>query len=135
MLKNKDKINWQICNGTMGGKTLRFINFLLDSAIFFTLLVIFWFIFKNVINRENVKWISFVFFFLYYFLFEYFMGQTLGKMITKSRVISVSDNRNHYFIRIICRTLMRFIIFDTLSYLFTDRGLHDRISKTNVIKL
>jgi len=28
---------------------------------------------------------------------------------------------------------MRFIIFDTLSYLFTDKGLHDRISKTNVI--
>lgn len=119
----------------MGGKTLRFINFLLDSAVFLTLLVIFWLIFKNVINRENVKWISFVLFFLYYFLFEYFMGQTLGKMITKSRVVSVSENRNHYFIRIIFRTLMRFILFDTLSYLFSDRGLHDRISNTKVIKL
>jgi len=118
----------------MGGKSLRFINFLLDSAIFFALLIIFWLIFKNVINREYVKWISFVLFFLYYFLFEYIIGQTLGKMITKSRVISASDKK-HYFIRIIYRTLMRFIIFDTLSYLFTDRGLHDRISKTNVIKL
>jgi uncharacterized RDD family membrane protein YckC len=119
----------------MGEKTLRFLNFLLDSIIFIILLAIFWLIFKNVVNRENVKWISFVLFFLYYFLFEYFTGQTPGKIITKTSVISLSNNRDYYFIRIICRTLMRFIIFDPLSYLFTDRGLHDRISKTNVKKL
>ena len=119
----------------MNRKTLRFINFLLDIVIFFAILIIFLMVFKNVIAKENVKWVSFVCFFLYYFLFEYFMGQTIGKMITKSRVISLSDNRNYYFIRIISRTLMRFILFDMLSYLFTDRGLHDRISKTDVIKL
>ncbi len=119
----------------MEARILRFFNFLLDSAFYFSLLIIFLMSFKNVIDKDNVKWISIVCYFLYYFLFEYFKGQTPGKMITKSKMISSSDNRNFFFIRIFVRTLVRFIPFDILSYLFLDRGLHDICSKTEVIKL
>jgi len=122
-------------NDTMNGRTLRFVNFLLDSIAFFILLVIFLWIFKNQIARENVKWVSMICYFLYYFLSEYFTGQTIGKIITKSRVISVSNHRTNFFIKIFGRTLMRFIVFDLFSYLFTYKGLHDMISKTELVKL
>jgi uncharacterized RDD family membrane protein YckC len=119
----------------MNGRTLRFVNFLLDSVAFFILLVAFLWIFKNQIARENVKWVSMICYFLYYFLFEYFTGQTIGKIITKSRVIPVSNDRTNFFLKIFGRTLMRFIVFDLFSYLFTYKGFHDMISKTELVKL
>jgi len=120
---------------TMTGKTLRFVNFLLDSGIFFMLLVLFILAFRSRIASENIKWISCTLYFLYYFLFEYFNGQTIGKMITKTKVVSFSKNNNLFIIRLFIRTLMRFIPIDIISYLFTYRGLHDLISMTTVIKL
>ena len=119
----------------MTGKTLRFVNFLLDSGIFFMLLVLFMLAFRNRIASENMKWISCALYFLYYFIFEYFNGQTIGKMITKTKVVSFSKNNNLFIIRLFIRTLMRFIPIDIISYLFTYRGLHDLISMTTVIKL
>jgi len=119
----------------MTEKTLRFADFLLDSSIFFVLLIILMLIFKGIVAIENVKWISVILYFLYYFLFEYFTGQTIGKMITKSKVISSNGNKDYYFIRIFIRTLTRFIPIDIISYLFTIRGLHDLFSMTSVIKL
>lgn len=119
----------------MNGRTLRFINFLIDSIIFFALLIIILLLFKNVIAQENVKWISAVFYFLYYFLLEFFIGKTIGKIITQSRVTSVTKNENYFFIKIMARSLMRLLPLDMLSYLFTYRGLHDLISNTSVIKI
>ena len=120
---------------TMTGKTLRFVNFLVDSGIFFILLILFMLAFRNRIAVENMKWISCALYFLYYFIFEYFNGQTIGKMITKTKVVSSSENNNLFFIRLFIRTLMRFIPLDIISYLFTYRGLHDLVSMTTVIKL
>ena len=120
---------------SMTGKTVRLVNFLLDSILFFLILIVFMSVFKNLIPIENMKWISAVLYFLYYFLFEYFKRQTIGKMITKSRVVSVSGNDNSFFIRIFFRTLMRFIPIDIISYLFTFRGFHDQISETSVMQL
>lgn len=119
----------------MTGKILRLVNFLLDTVIYFVLLIVCMQIFKNTIDIENVKWISGVFYFLYYFIFEYFKGQTIGKMITKSKVISSTDNNEYFFLRIFIRTLTRFIPFDIISYIFTSRGLHDIFSKTVVVNL
>jgi len=119
----------------MASKTIRFINFLLDTAIYLAFVIIFFMFLRNVIAKDNVKWISILFYFLYYFLFEYFTGQTLGKLATKSKVISLTINSGSYFLQILIRTLMRFIPIDILSYLFSANGLHDWISKTKVIKL
>jgi uncharacterized RDD family membrane protein YckC len=119
----------------MTGKVLRLVDFLIDSSIFFILLILFVFAFKDIIAIENIKWISGVLYFLYYFLFEYFSGQTIAKMITKSKVVSSTDRYNYYFIRIFIRSLTRLIPLDVISYLFVSRGLHDWISKTSVIKV
>ena len=116
----------------MVGTPLRFINFLLDTLIYFALLVIFLLLFRNIIEVQNVKWISVLIYFLYYFLFEYFKGQTIGKILTKSIVISLTEGNNYFAFRILIRTLMRFIPLDIFSYLVSARGLHDWISKTEV---
>jgi len=123
------------CDNIMKGKTLRLINFLIDTSIYFTFLGTFIMFFRNVIAVENVKWISVLFYFLYYFLFEYFKGQTLGNILTKSKVIAISENKNYFFIQILIRTIVRFIPFDIFSYLFTYRGLHDWISQTSLVKV
>jgi uncharacterized RDD family membrane protein YckC len=119
----------------MTGKTLRFINFLLDSGIFFLLLVLFIVVFKNVIAIEHMKWISGVLYFSYYFISESINGQTIGKMITKTKAVSIDETAKFSAFRLFIRTIMRFIPIDILSYLFTYRGLHDLASKTTVIKL
>ncbi len=109
------------------------MNFLLDSGVFFLFLILFIGAFRNIIPVENMKWIAGVFYFLYYFLFEYIAGQTIGKMITKTRVEPLTINHNNLFIRLFIRTIMRMIPIDILSYLFSARGLHDRITMTAII--
>ena len=116
-------------------RTLRLFNFLLDTSIYFIMILVFFVALKNLINKENVKWISILIYFLYYFLFEYITGQTLGKMITRTKTISLTENKEYFFLQIFSRTLMRFIPLDIFSYLFFPRGLHDWISKTTIIKL
>ncbi len=119
----------------MTSTTLRLTNFLLDSSIYFILLVLFMLTFKKLIPVENVKWFAGFLYFLYYFLFEYFKCQTIGKMITNSKVISLTENNKYFFIQIFVRSLVRIIPFDILSYMFTSRGLHDLFSKTAIINL
>jgi len=119
----------------MINKTLRLVNFIIDTGIYLILMIAFLMTFKNLINQENAKWISIAGYFLYYFLFEYFKGQTIGKIITKTVVVSLTGNRKNFFIQILGRTLMRFIPIDIISYLFSPNGLHDRISKTAIKKL
>jgi len=118
----------------MTGKRLRLTNFIIDTCIYLILMILFIWIFKNTFEKEDVKWISILCYFLYYFIFEYFLGQTIGKIFTKSKVESKTGNKSYFFLQILGRTLMRFIPIDIISYLFSSNGLHDRISKTAIIK-
>ncbi|MEJ6801797.1 MAG: RDD family protein [Crocinitomicaceae bacterium] len=73
-----------------------------------------------------------LFFWSYYIILESWKGQTLGKMITKTEVVNVSG-QTATLGQVIIRTLCRCIFpFDYLSYILSDKGLHDRISKTRV---
>jgi len=119
----------------MISKTLRLTNFILDTGVYLLLMIVFLMATRNFIERENVKWISLTGYYLYYVIFEYAKGQTIGKMITKSKVVSAKNDTKFSFIQISGRTLMRFIPIDIISYLFTSNGLHDRVSKTIIIKL
>lgn len=118
----------------MTGKRLRLTNFIIDTCIYLILMILFIWIFKNTFGKEDVKWISILCYFLYYFIFEYFLGQTIGKIFTKSKVESKTGNKSYFFLQIFGRTIMRFIPIDIISYLFSSNGLHDRISKTAIIK-
>jgi uncharacterized RDD family membrane protein YckC len=65
---------------------------------------------------------------------EYFFKKTIGKFITKTEVISTLENKKYFVWQIVVRTLIRCIIVDIISYLFTDKGFHDLFSKTQTVK-
>jgi len=119
----------------MQGKGLRFVNFLIDTTVYFLFMIILLLIFKDIIEQEKVKWISILVYFLYYYIFECIKGQTIGKIITRSKMILLTENKDYFYLQILIRTLMRFIPLDMLSYIYSFRGLHDWVSKTTVIKL
>jgi uncharacterized RDD family membrane protein YckC len=71
--------------------------------------------------------------FCYYFFLELLLGQTVGKMLTKTIVVDKNGNKPKT-LRLIIRTLVRFIPFEWFTFLFANFGLHDFLSKTTVIK-
>ncbi len=80
---------------------------------------------------------------LYYVPFEFLFGKTLGKMVTKTKVVDLYGNKPT-FKQIIIRYLVRLVPFEGLSFLGGSRNLasddkyrpvgwHDRLSSTYVI--
>lgn len=83
--------------------------------------------------------ISFTILFLYYFISETYFQKTLGKLITKTKVIN-DDGTKASASAIVKRTLIRFLPFDSIS-LYTGKDeekkgtwWHDRWSRTRVTK-
>lgn len=79
--------------------------------------------------------IGFIIGLIYFSALEHFTGKTLGKMITKTKVLTESGEKPS-FMNILGRTLCRFIPFEPFSFLFGDdpKGWHDTISKTIVVQ-
>lgn len=69
----------------------------------------------------------------YYVILESINQKTLGKIITKTKVVT-NDGEKPSLARILMRTLCRLIPFEYFSYLVTVNGLHDRLSRTRVVK-
>ncbi len=69
----------------------------------------------------------------YYLFAEYKFQKTIGKLLTKTKVVSLKGDKPS-FTQIILRTLCRSIPFEYFSYLTTVEGIHDRLSKTRVVK-
>lgn len=69
----------------------------------------------------------------YWVLFEYFLGKTPAKFLTKTKVVT-QDGQKPSFLNILGRTLCRFIPFEPFSFLGSKAvGWHDSISKTRVV--
>ncbi len=112
-------------------KAIRLTNYLIDLAM----ILIVWFlialIFRNSYVGEEVLYLLM---FFYYLLLESILGQTIGKIVTKTSVVK-KDGRRANFLNILIRTVLRFIPIDAFSYLFgTERGFHDVLSSTKLIK-
>ena len=67
---------------------------------------------------------------------EVTLGQTLGKLVTKTKVISVKGKRPNV-LHIFLRTILRFTNpFDVVSYLMgNEQGIHDILSRTRLVKV
>lgn len=68
----------------------------------------------------------------YYIVTEYFFQKTLGKLLTRTKVVTII-NGNPSLKHIIIRTISRSIPFEYFSYLVTVTGIHDILSKTRVV--
>lgn len=110
-------------------KGIRIINFLIDIISISVISTIIMLLIGNQIYTKIVFLFVFIF---YYCLFELILGQTLGKMVTKTKVVDLSGSQPD-FKRIILRTLLRLNPFDTASFLFgINLGTHDVLSKTKL---
>jgi uncharacterized RDD family membrane protein YckC len=71
----------------------------------------------------------------YYIGFEAILGRTPGKFVTGTRVVHEKGGRAS-FSQIIGRTVVRFVPFESFTFLSRDGGgrWHDRWSKTRVVR-
>lgn len=69
----------------------------------------------------------------YYILTEYYFQRTLGKVLTQTKVVSETGDKPTLK-QITIRTLCRSIPMEYVSYLASPEGLHDKLSKTRVVK-
>jgi len=113
-------------------RQIRLYNFLIDSIFFFILVIFFSMALKDFVDRGSLKYIMIIIYYFYYFILEFTFGQTIGKMITKTKVCNSNSGKKPEFNKILIRTLSRLIPIDFISYLFIPNGLHDILSKTEL---
>lgn len=70
----------------------------------------------------------------YYVILESAFGWTFGKLITGTRVVD-DEGKKPGVLRVLGRTLARFIPFEPFSFLFANQGWHDSLSGTRVVKV
>ena len=112
-------------------KRIRLYNFLIDSILFYIIILVISILLKEYVERQNLKYLMILFYYLYYFILELTIGQTIGKIITKTRVVTVDNNEKPSFTKIFVRTISRLIPID----LFSSNGIHDSLSKTKLKKI
>ncbi|WKB79899.1 RDD family protein [Cellulophaga lytica] len=133
--EHKEKVDSNIVSsGT------RFVNLLIDSIVWFVLGFIISFIVGLFIQPSDQGMISLIGYILifgtfiaYYTLMEIKFQKTIGKFVTKTKVVKMNGEKPTDR-DIITRTFCRLIPFDRLSFLFVKNGIHDFLSKTKVIK-
>lgn len=114
---------------------VRLLNFLIDLLVCLLIVFILTYPLNVHINSHMLIccFILIVTYFLYYTIFEIRYQKTLGKMITKTKVVTLNEevpSRTD----IVIRSIMRLFFLDHFTFLFMRNGLHDSFSNTKVIK-
>ncbi|EMY3585014.1 RDD family protein [Flavobacterium psychrophilum] len=124
----------------IANSTLRSINFIIDIVAIFLIYRSTAYVIQKLLNIISIREILFlnrttvfIVFILYFILAENMFQKTLGKIITKTKVVNL-DGEKPNFVDITIRTFSRLIPFDGISYLYSISGFHDKLSKTIVIK-
>ena len=126
-------------NMQIAEKSQRLVNYVVDRFLIsmFSSLFSLFFIFSNLSIKET-SFLSLMIYtvihIFYYFIFELSSGQTIGKKITKTKVVKKGTGKINFF-NIFIRTFTRLIFLDVYSYLFGNEiGMHDILSNTLVVK-
>lgn len=87
----------------------------------------------SIIKNANDWVFGVICMFIYYFVFEGVWQKTIGKWITRTKVVMVDGSVPHPS-HILGRTLLRFIPFEPFSFLGKNpTGWHDKLSGTTVV--
>lgn len=117
------------------GSGVRFLNFLIDFIVW--LIIAFIFTFPLNANSPNHMLIGYLImgitFVGYYWIMEVKFQKTVGKFVTKTKVVKMNGKKPEQS-DIISRSFCRLIPFDRVSFLFMKNGIHDFLSKTKVVK-
>lgn len=118
----------------------RLIHFIVDTIAFIILTMIFTFVLGFFIYPTDQSIMTLMEYFIlaagffgYYFFMETKYQKTIGKFITKTKVVNINGTRPELG-DIVKRTFCRLIPFDRISFLFAPNGFHDRLSDTTIIK-
>lgn len=117
----------------------RFVNYLVDNLFMAFMMVIIASIAhidiaKLAANTMSIQLYSFPLLLVYYTLMEFAFGKTIGKVFTKTRVVSI-DGKRLGFGQCIFRSICRIIPIDFISgFFFEGNFWHDSIPKTMVIE-
>ena len=122
----------------------RFVNYLIDLIIFYVLMFIVG-IFIGIaavaglasIESVAVTILTYVFaiafYLLYYTLLEGSKGKTLGKLVSKTKVVT-EDGTPMTYNKAFVRSLSRLVPFEPLSVFFGLKMWHDQWTNTMVVK-
>jgi len=113
-------------------KGTRLANYIVD----FTAVCIVWFVFDMIVQTPYfMGFLFYPFMFFYYLILEAATGQTLGKMITKTKVVNMDGSKPKFY-RILLRSFWRIIPLDNFTYLMGHGlGMHDSFSSTKLTKV
>jgi uncharacterized RDD family membrane protein YckC len=118
----------------------RLLHYLIDTIAFVLVAMVLSFVLDLFYKTNNPAVLNLVIIFLliisvfsYYIIMENKYQKTLGKYLTKTKVVTTEGLRPEAG-DIVRRTLCRLIPLDNISYLFTRNGFHDRLSNTTVVK-
>ncbi len=117
------------------GSGIRFLNFIIDFIIWLIIAGILTFPLNANLGTQMLLGYLILFgtFIGYYVIMEIKFQKTIGKFITKTRVVKMNGEKPENS-DIIFRTFCRLIPFDRISFLFMKNGIHDMLSKTKVVK-
>ena len=137
-----------VTDDLLASKSQRLLNFIIDLFIIYvieitigTTIIILGDLTKSDTASNWVSSLSVVesFFFglvilfFYYLITEMYFSRTFGKYFTKTMVVKHEGSRPNMK-SIIVRTLSRLIPFEPFSFLTAERGWHDTLSVTYVVK-
>jgi len=140
--------NFRVTTDLYASKGNRFVNFIIDTIAYYILIFILSVAFGilaaigitgplSMLAEEGIAVYVFSFgvFFIYFMIFEVFLQRSLGKYITKTKVV-MEDGSKPKASDIIIRSLCRLIPFEVFSFLGEDgRGWHDSMSDTYVVDI
>jgi uncharacterized RDD family membrane protein YckC len=112
-------------------KATRLTNYLIDLFAIFILSTMVIAVFQA---NDSISYIFYAMMFAYYSIFEGISGQTLGKLVTKTKVVGKNGEKPPMTKIFVC-SFWRLIPFDALSYMFgSELGIHDKYSSTQLTK-
>jgi uncharacterized RDD family membrane protein YckC len=136
--RDKIKFNFAPANKRMGNYVIDILAIIFIELITGAFLIVFQgkdsAIFSLLFNDQIGK-ICFTLFLtiFYYTLFEALTGKSIGKYITKTKVITLRGKKPGWAV-ILLRSVCRLIPLDQISFILdSDAGWHDSLSKTIVI--
>jgi hypothetical protein len=108
----------------------RFLNGLIDLAAIIVLM----YLLLSASGDEIVFVFTPLITILYYVIFESISGATIGKILTRTRVVNIVGDRPGVLTSLV-RTICRFIPFDQLTFITPGAVWHDNLSRTFVVYL
>jgi uncharacterized RDD family membrane protein YckC len=121
------------------GVGTRVINFLIDTLVIFLIsfgLYKWWTFYVRFWNYKYFPFyqVFWAFMFVYYSILEALTTRTPGKLLTMTKVVTVSGKRPAIY-RILLRSLIRLTLIDSFFIPVFNRTLHDQLSGTRVVEV